>query len=163
MADRGLERGGYRYNLERELSPASAGAIMFIMLNPSTATETEDDPTIRRCIGFANRLGYGKLYIGNLFGMRATNPKNLKLAADPVGRGNNQALREMASYTTDIVAAWGNHGGLYGRDRDVLRMFHETHRILCLGDPTLKGFPRHPLYMANDCYIHEYESQRWET
>ncbi len=83
----------YRYTLTREVDMFGNGeAAMFLMLNPSTADETEDDPTIRRCIGFARRWGYSTLHVANLFAFRATSPADLKMASDPIGPDNDRHL-----------------------------------------------------------------------
>src|SRR5579885_3397338 len=100
----------YRYLLTRPAeveSPLRSSAV-FVMLNPSTADATLDDPTIRRCRGFAKAWGCNGLVVANLFAYRATNPKELKLADDPIGPDNDKILRELAKEHYDIVCAWGS-------------------------------------------------------
>lgn len=118
---------------------------LFIMLNPSTADEVKDDPTIRRCIGFANAWGYGILEICNLFAWRATRPNDLKAAEDPVGPENDRYILEAAGRAEKIVAAWGNHGQHFGRSVEA-RALLRGHNIECLGVTQL-GEPKHPLYV----------------
>ena len=136
----------YRYLLQRSF-PGPGGTIMWVMLNPSTATNTMDDPTIRRCMGFARGWGFSEMTVGNLFARRATSPKDLLKAQDPVGPHNDEMLVQMASEADLIVAAWGNHGSYRGRDRRVLFLLKE-YDIFRLGALTAKAQPRHPLYVA---------------
>lgn len=139
------ECGRYRYVLTRETG-GGRGVVAFIMLNPSTATADVDDPTIRRCRGFARDWGYGSLVVLNLFALRATDPALMKAAADPVGPDNDRHLREVARNANAVVAAWGVHGGHRGRDRHVLALLADLDGdLLCLGT-TRAGHPRHPLY-----------------
>ncbi len=132
----------YRYSLFRDWEGAE-GYVMFIGLNPSTADETKDDPTIRRCIGFAREWGYGALCMVNLFAFRATNPADMKEAFDPIGKENDSTLLELADGAEIVVAAWGIKGSWLNRDKEVQSlipyMFH-------LG-LTKEGYPKHPLYL----------------
>jgi len=116
---------------------------MFIGLNPSTADETLDDPTVRRCIGFADDWGYDALCMTNIFAFRATDPKVMKAAKDPVGPGNNEALLNLAASSGIIIAAWGVHGDHMARGELVECMLNN---LMCLGK-TKHGFPKHPLYL----------------
>lgn len=137
----------YRYQLWREFDLTNPAYVQFIGLNPSTADETRDDPTIRRCIDFAKRWGYGALCMTNLFAFRATEPDNMKAAAEPVGVDNDKHLLSIASGAGLIVAGWGVHGAHLARDAEVLRMF--TAHMLpvhCMGR-TREGRPKHPLYI----------------
>jgi hypothetical protein len=95
---------------------------MIIGLNPSTADEIDDDPTIRRCIAFAKSWGYGGLYMANLFAFRATEPADLFAANDPIGSGNDEWLCNLSKDAGVVVAAWGNHGSHLGRSREVMRL-----------------------------------------
>ena len=141
--------GRYRYKLWRVWDPdLPLGCVMFLMLNPSTATDAEDDPTIRRCIGYARSWGYGGLYIGNLFAYRATDPTALQRVDQPVGPDNDQALLEMMAQCGLVVAAWSNHGAKYGRRvREVLGLVEQP--LYCLR-PLRSGHPAHPLYQRKD-------------
>lgn len=140
--------GRYRYRLDRrwaETGPTCG----FIMLNPSTADAQKDDPTIRRCIGFARREGCAALMVGNLFAFRATNPEVMADAEDADGPQNRHFLENMADRVDGpLIAAWGAHWT--GHD-DVSRWVRETfgHRLQCLGK-TKDGHPRHPLYVRAD-------------
>jgi hypothetical protein len=119
---------------------------MFIGLNPSTADEREDDPTIRRCIRFAKDWGYGGLLMMNAFAFRATDPKNMKAAKDPIGPRNDEALKFRQAQVGLIVAAWGAHCSPQ-RELEVCEIIQRP--IHCLGK-TKSGSPKHPLYLRAD-------------
>jgi hypothetical protein len=143
--------GLYRYTLRREW--ASGPTMTFIMLNPSTADADIDDPTIRRCIGFANREGCGTLHVVNLFGFRSTKPNGLLNAVDPKGPENTRYVKDAVDRSTFTVAAWGNWW-LACRHRpprfNVEGYAGRTGKhLLCLGT-TASGQPRHPLYVKGD-------------
>jgi len=104
----------YRYTLRRSIS-MSPGTLCFVMLNPSTADETQDDPTIRRCIGFATKWGFGQLLIVNIFALRSTDPEHLYGHVDPIGPENDDVLYRAFVESDQVVAAWGNHGSHLGR------------------------------------------------
>jgi len=135
----------YRYSLLREWS-ATQSKVLFIGLNPSTADATKDDPTIRRCIGFAKAWGFGGVYMGNLFAFRSTDPRGLWSASDPVGPDNDAALLALTHKVGLVVAAWGNHGAFMDRASHV--------RMLCGPLSVLKinrsGQPAHPLYLTKN-------------
>lgn len=138
----------FRYKLWRAWD-LNLPTLMFLMLNPSTADETEDDPTIRRCIGFAKRWGYGSLWIGNLWAFRATDPAELKAAWWPVGRQNDEAIRDMATASERIICAWGAHAEeMPGRGPHVVNtvLGSQRNKLYCL-DATKSGQPAHPLYL----------------
>jgi hypothetical protein len=132
----------YRYILDR-VWDAGKPTVMFVGLNPSTADECVDDPTIRRCMGFARDWGYGALVMVNLFAYRATHPSVLSEVADPVGPRNDYWLMAASRRVELILAAWGIHGTLRGRDAAALGKLKCVH---CLGT-TKAGHPRHPLYL----------------
>jgi hypothetical protein len=133
--------GTYRYYLWREWD-ASLPAVTFVMLNPSTADAERDDPTIRRCIGFARAWGYGRLEVANLFAYRAASPRELLAAAEPIGSDNEYWLRRAAD-TKAVVVAWGDHGrGPRAKAFQCL----DAASLRCLG-LTARGEPRHPLYV----------------
>ena len=119
---------------------------MFIGLNPSTADEVEDDPTIRRCVAFAKSWGYGALCMTNLFAFRATEPSDMIASIDPVGQDNDMYLTTMALDAGIVVAAWGTNGAHLGRDKEVRGLVPNLH---CLRR-TLAGHPGHPLYLPGD-------------
>jgi hypothetical protein len=141
------ECGRYRYKLWRtwdDIRPV----VMFIMLNPSTADATANDPTIRRCIGFAHDWGYGGVRVGNLFAWRTPYPQALRSALDPIGRHNDGALCELAEGAALVVAAWGVHGMWLARARTVRQRF--TRPLHALG-VTKSGEPAHPLRLRRTC------------
>jgi len=115
---------------------------MFIALNPSTADETEDDPTIRRCIGFARAWGFGGLIVANLFGFRATKPKDLLVAKDPIGPRNDYWLHKLSKEARIIIGAWGNGGSHLGRGENIMKNFKNLYALKL----TQSGYPVHPLY-----------------
>jgi len=143
--------GAYRYRLRREWDD-TLPRTCFVMLNPSTADATLDDPTIRRCIGFSRFWGCGSVEVVNLFALRSTDPRALLSAADPVGAENDQHIREASTSALVVVAAWGAHGALLNRDRKVMRLLDSPQ---CLG-VTSAGFPRHPLYVAGSTSLVRY-------
>jgi len=146
------ECGKYRYELRRQWSEDRA--LDIIMLNPSTADADVDDPTIRRCIGFAKREGFGGIRVMNLFAYRASSPADmLEQGWAAVGAGNDallqEMLREAARAKSPVLAAWGAHGihGMAKRVQQLAR--HYGARLVCLGK-TNGGHPRHPLYVKRD-------------
>jgi hypothetical protein len=140
----------WRYALTREVG-GDAGTVVFVCLNPSTADELHDDPTTRRCAGFARRWGYGRVELVNLYGLRATRSAELRAAADPVGPGNADAVRAAVARADLVVCAWGNEG-IGPRADDVLAGLDEPR---CLGR-TLRGAPRHPLYVPGETAARRY-------
>lgn len=145
--------GRYRYTLTRDLGPGD-GTWLSISLNPSTATAEINDHTIRKDQGFARRHGCARLVKGNLFGMRSTDPMGLLSVDDPVGSGNDAALRAMlAERPRFVVCAWGAWTGRIGklvaaRVPRVVAMIREAGvEPLCLGRAA-DGSPRHPLMLA---------------
>jgi hypothetical protein len=141
--------GTYRYALTRHWG--AEPSLRFVMLNPSTADAALDDPTIRRCIGFARREGFGGLVVLNLYAYRATDPKALLTCADPVGPGNDDMLRahmrSSVGVARPVVAAWGTNARV-DRVKQVLDLCPEVD-WRCLGT-TKDGHPRHPLYVRGD-------------
>jgi len=138
----------YRYWLKRTWNE-HASALAIVGLNPSTADETHDDPTIRRCVGFAHRWGFGGIVMLNLFAFRSTDPAGLNTASDPVGPENDRVLVELTR-DRSTLCAWGVNGSLGGRDVAVCKLLRGLGRTLvCLGT-TKGGHPRHPLYVKGD-------------
>lgn len=137
--------GRYRYLLSR-VWEESAGTVAFVMLNPSTADATTDDPTVRRCIGFARSWGFGGLLVANLFALRSTDPSELLRVPDPVGPANDDYLLGLRARVSLMVAAWGARGTLLGRSAEVRRLLEATGPIHQLG-LTKADEPRHPLYL----------------
>ncbi|MCL6432844.1 MAG: DUF1643 domain-containing protein [Leptolyngbyaceae cyanobacterium HOT.MB2.61] len=141
----------YRYSLWREWN-FYAPRVGFVMLNPSRADALVDDPTIRRCVGFARAWGFGGLEVVNLFAYRTASPVELSQAVDPVGVENDAYLAALGNRVEKIVLAWGNWGKLQGRDRIVLPLFAPHNPVYCLGI-TKAGYPRHPLYLKGDVLL----------
>jgi hypothetical protein len=131
----------YRYSLSRSWSGGS-GKALFIGLNPSTADKRQDDPTIRRCVGFAAAWGCNSMEIVNLFAFRATRPEDLKLAAEPIGRYNDRWITAAVKEARLCIACWGDHGVFLGRANKIRSRF--AH-LQCLGI-NASGMPKHPLY-----------------
>jgi hypothetical protein len=138
--------GDYRYRLWRTWDDEKP-TVAFIMLNPSTADATTDDPTIRRCIGYAEDWGYGTLVVGNLFALRSTDPGELSDHSDPVGPDNDEHLLAICDEAKQIIAAWGTHGSLRDRGRTVAHLLDADLYAL---DTTQDGQPTHPLYQPAD-------------
>ena len=145
----------YRYSLSRTWDK-SLSRVLFIGLNPSTADDQCDDPTVRRCIGFAQSWGYGGLMLVNLFAYRTTNPSGLTEVDDPIGPDNNHWIAVEQARVDRVVAAWGNNGVLLNRDEAVLESLTQA---LCLGI-TKAGCPRHPLYLAAKTPLQKMKAKR---
>ena len=139
----------HRYTLTRTWDPAGP-VVNFLMLNPSTADAFALDPTNRRCVGFAQRWGFGALVTTNIFAFRSTDPKGLRGAPDPIGPDNDEVIIAAARSADLLVIAWGNHGSLHARGTEVLeRLDHNAVTPHHLGR-TRRGHPSHPLYLAGD-------------
>lgn len=137
----------YRYSLTRTWDDA-APKVAFVMLNPSTADERRNDPTVERCERRARALGYGAFAVVNIFAFRATDPANLKRAKRPIGPGNTQAITDALHWADDVIAAWGAHGAHLGQGDKIRAMLAQSGvPVLHLG-LTKAGHPRHPLYVA---------------
>ena len=136
--------GHYRYWLRRRWDRTLPQCAV-IGLNPSTADARIDDPTLRRCIGFATRWGYGSLLLVNLFAWRATDPRELAEATEPVGAQTNQWLWRASEKSALVLAAWGNGEQCI----TVVARWPRQASLHCLGTTSL-GMPRHPLYCRAD-------------
>lgn len=137
----------YRYALSRSWSQGDC--IAWIMLNPSTATADEDDPTIRRCIAFSRAWHFGRLLIVNIYALRSTDPAGLWTVDDPVGPDNDEHIRAAIRQATRVVCAWGANAEP-DRSAHVLELVRSLERVPhCLGT-TKAGEPRHPLYIRSD-------------
>ncbi len=152
------ECGKYRYQLSR-IWDESKPKVMFIMLNPSTADALKDDPTIRRCIAFADSWGYGGIMVGNLFAYRATNPKDLLNVQDPAGAENQKHLDEMFESCDMIVCAWGNSGIVktISKKNPEYKPFGPTKDRLHYLELSNDGTPKHPLYLKGDLKPTQYK------
>jgi hypothetical protein len=139
------QTGAYRYLLWR-VWDRSAPQVAFAMLNPSTADASRNDPTIRRCIQFAQAWGYGGLRVVNLFAYRTAHPQELRRAIAPIGLENDAYILKTAAQVDRLILAWGNWGTLCDRHQQVLQLFSPEIHTYCLGLTQL-GQPRHPLYI----------------
>ncbi len=155
--------GLYRWNLKRRIG-SSKNNLIFIGLNPSKASSQLDDPTIRRISSFAKRWNYGSLIVLNLFARISSSPLLLERSSDPIGNTNNEELAKWIYQWSDnplsaLWLGWGNKGVLRNRNREVISMLRTSEIVrrskfplasgpLTLG-LTLKGHPRHPLYISN--------------
>ena len=136
----------YRYSLTR-VWDADARRVVFVMLNPSTATEVQNDPTIQRCEQRARALGFGGFRAVNIFALRATDPRDMKAADDPEGPDNTAALMEAASWADMVIAAWGVHGEHRNQGPAAASQLNATGHVLHHLGLTKAGHPRHPLYL----------------
>lgn len=142
--------GNYRYHLWRKvLNSSGIGSVLFIMLNPSTADDVSNDPTIRRCLSFAARWGFETLEVCNLFALRSSDPAILRSSADPIGSKNDDFIDAAVSRSSRIIAAWGADKFAIERAKIVSSRFAAESRFHCLGT-TLSGAPKHPLYVRGD-------------
>lgn len=141
----------WRYELWRRWTPKTPGNYcMFIGLNPSTADEHLNDPTVGRCIRFAMQWGYDSLCMTNLFAYRATLPKDMKRFPEPVGPWNDDTLVKLAEGAGIVILAWGNHGSHLGRAAHVLKLLEGSlFKLHHLGTNS-DGSPKHPLYLKSD-------------
>ncbi len=135
----------YRYRLWRRWNDGPT--VAFLMLNPSTADAVRNDPTIERCHRRAVAMGYGALEIVNIFAFRATAPKELKKAIDPVGPLNDQTLLDCVKRADMTICAWGSHGDHRGRHTEVRTLLTQHQLDLHVLALTTKGQPKHPLYI----------------
>lgn len=152
--------GKYRYHLHRHIGIGGRGSCCFVMLNPSTADAMQDDPTIRRCIGYAKNLGCDSLEVVNLFAYRSTDPEVLaSMSRDSaVGPENDHHITRASSPAAFVLCAWGNHGSLFGRDREVLDLIRSNGaKPMALKINAKSGQPAHPLYLKADAQPIEIE------
>lgn len=152
--------GKYRYRLERH-GLSGSGAVAWIMVNPSTADAKEDDPTIRRVVGFSERLGAGWAIVGNKFAYRATDVKELRTAQDPRGPENDAHLEAIMAAAPLVIVAWGPLAKLppvlRRRWRTVCQIADRTGtKLMCFGTAQ-DGQPRHPLMLAYDTPLIEWK------
>ncbi|MEM1423044.1 MAG: DUF1643 domain-containing protein [Planctomycetota bacterium] len=144
----------YRYALTRRLRDAGP-RVLFVMLNPSTATHDQNDPTVTRTIGFASRMGASRLDVCNCFGLRSTDPRGLRAVDDPAGPANTRTILARARLADRVVVAWGNHAGVHGFE--LAEKLERHAAIECLG-VTNAGQPKHPLYIRADEPLRPYAS-----
>ena len=128
----------YRYRLERIWNEGKP-KVLFIMLNPSTADALEDDATIGKIVKFADRWGYGGVYVANLYAFRSRYPKDLKTTSDPIGPENREHIQSLLGSVDRVFYAWGND------EKEPLWLRELVNEPFCIALST-KGIPRHPLY-----------------
>jgi hypothetical protein len=152
--------GGFRYLLTRQLG-AGAKLATFVMLNPSTADAERDDPTLRRCVAFSRLWGCGRLQVVNLFAFRATNPKCMKNAEDPVGPENAAYVKlAVEGASGPVVCAWGVHGRYLDQDLAMLRWLAEVGAKPTALGITKDGHPKHPLYVPSGTALRPFPARR---
>lgn len=140
--------GRFRFKLSRRW--ADSPLLLFVMLNPSTADESVNDPTIRRCAGFADAHGFGGFEVVNLFAYRATDPRDLRLAGWPVGSYNDTAIQDAAQDSAAICVAWGAvepRSRAEYRVQEVLPILRASGKAVQCLRVTRGGHPQHPLYL----------------
>ncbi|SFJ07942.1 DUF1643 domain-containing protein [Jannaschia pohangensis] len=138
----------YRYDLIRTWD-TTGGRINFVMLNPSTATELANDPTVERCERRARALGYGAFRVTNIFAFRATDPRDMRSCEDPVGGvANDTAIVEAALWADRVICAWGTHGAHLSRGVRVEAMLRAKGLSLMTLGLSKDGHPKHPLYIG---------------
>jgi len=147
----------YRYSLNRVWDGAGRH-VHFVMLNPSTATEVQNDPTVERCERRARTLGYGSFTVTNIFAWRDTDPRGMKAAADPIGPHNDAAILAASETADTIIAAWGTHGAHLGRGAVVEQLLRTLGKPLHHLGLSKAGHPKHPLYIA-----YAQQPERWNT
>ena len=148
------EDEAYRFQLTRIWGQGPR--VLFIMLNPSTATERVNDPTVERCEQRARGWGYHGFSVANIFAYRATLPADLKRAAEPVGAGNDAILASLAREAGAVLCAWGHHGSYQGRGLAVESALRGMGMALSHLGLTKGGQPRHPLYLG-----YAQQPERW--
>ena len=137
----------YRYSLTRTWQD-SAPKVNFIMLNPSTATELQNDPTVERCEQRARTLGFGGFCVTNIFAWRDTDPKKMRTAANPIGAEHDAAILNGCAWADHIIAAWGTHGAHLQRGPAVKTLLWTLKMPIYHLGLTKAGHPKHPLYLS---------------
>jgi hypothetical protein len=147
--------GLYRYSLERDWDE-SLPKVLWCCLNPSTADDSLDDPSVRKMIGFSKLFGYGGLVLVNLFAFRETNPAKLPHELVAIGMENDWCISGFA-VQHPVICAWGSHKiARRGRAWEVRHMLHDHQgKIYCLGK-TKDGSPKHPLYLPYETKLEPY-------
>jgi len=135
----------YRYVLSR-IWNESKPIIMIIGLNPSTANETKNDPTVAKCINFAKSWDYGGVYMLNLFAFRATLPQDMFGEKEPIGNENDHYIDKYSKLSEKIVCAWGNHGSYKNRGKEILSKLDKLYYLKL----NKTGEPAHPLYLKRN-------------
>jgi hypothetical protein len=151
------ESGAYRYRLWRRWEQGLP-SVCFVMLNPSTADATNNDPTISRCVNMAAASGYGGLEVVNLYAYRSTKPRDLWAAEDPVGPHNDEHIKRALAHSAACVVAWGNlPPARLERAKDVIKLIG-SKEAFCLGMTKMQQ-PRHPLYLSSEVPLEHFALQ----
>jgi len=137
----------YRYSLTRTWDEGGK-RVLFVMLNPSTATEVQNDPTVERCERRARTLGYGAFCVCNIFAFRATDPKVMRAQPDPTGPENDAAIIKAADWADSIICAWGTHGEHLNRGPEMEAVLRAQPKPLSHLGLSKAGHPKHPLYIG---------------
>lgn len=137
----------YRYALTRTWDETGRKAL-FIMLNPSTATEVQNDPTVERCERRSRTLGFGAFCVTNIFAWRDTDPRKMRAASEPIGTENDATILGFCPWADQIIAAWGTHGAHLNRGPAMLQILRGVGQPLYHLGLTKEGHPKHPLYIA---------------
>ena len=135
----------YRYALTRVWQDGPT--VSFVMLNPSTATEIQNDPTVERCERRARTLGFGGFRVTNIFAWRDTDPQKMRAAANPIGPHNDAAIINAANWCDTLICGWGTHGAFLARGRAVETLLSATDKPLHHLGLSKAGHPKHPLYI----------------
>ena len=137
----------YRYSLTRVWDKAGS-RVTFVMLNPSTATEVQNDPTVERCERRARALGHGAFCVTNIFAWRDTDPRKMRAAPEPIGPENDAAILAAADWSGNVVCAWGTHGEHLDRGPAVAALLKGSNAALSHLGLSKAGHPKHPLYIG---------------
>ena len=146
----------YRYALIRKFSDGPK-TINFIMLNPSTADQFYNDPTISKCENRSLALGFNKMVITNLFAYRATDPNDMMAVEDPIGERNDIHILDNATKADTVVCAWGNGGQHRRRSDDIVKLLKKNKIKLHALKINSSGEPSHPLYLSNKLELFEWK------
>ena len=137
----------YRYALTRTWD-AGGKRVLFVMLNPSKATEVQNDATVERCERRARALGFGAFQVTNIFAWRDTDPFQMRKARDPIGPGNDAAILAGVAWADQVIAAWGTHGAHMNRGPQMTTLLQGTGKPLYTLGLSKHGHPKHPLYIS---------------
>lgn len=146
----------YRYSLTR-IWDTGGQRVMFVMLNPSTATEVQNDPTVERCERRARALGFGAFRVTNIFAWRDTDPRAMRAAKDPVGPENDATILDGCQWADRVVAAWGTHGAHLHRGAHMQALLSDMDAPVFHLGLSKHGHPKHPLYIA-----YAQQPQKWD-
>ncbi|QDT34217.1 DUF1643 domain-containing protein [Thalassoglobus polymorphus] len=150
----------YRYVLTRQWEESSCNRAVFIGLNPSTATEYQNDPTVARCINYAKAWGHDSMTMLNAFAFRSTDPKGLKTIDDPVGPANDRYILKQCREASQIILCWGTHAEHLNRGLNLLAKLNKLDLELSCLKITKHGHPSHPLYLKKSLLPLPYAPER---